>query len=264
MALAKKPFVVLDAEILSSSVWSAAAHVRLVWITLLILCDTEGYVGASIPGIASAAGVSVAQAEDAIAIFKAPDPYSRTKKDDGRRLEDAERGFRVLNFIAHLERLSAERTKARDRVRRFRERQKKLKMTDGNVTVPTGNREQGVGNKENNGVTSSVADAPVAAPAWSSEACEDWQQRFGGTVPGGRIGKALKPLVSRYGWETIRPAWKRYLAEKEPEFATPQDFAAKLGEWLHKRIGSAKGQQFVDRTKAVLSEWLQKRSTAHG
>ena len=118
--------------------------------------------------------------------------------------------------------------------------------------------------ESDNGVTSSVADAPVAAPAWSSEACDDWQARFGGTAPGGRIGKALKPLVSRYGWETIRPAWRRYLAEKEPEFATPQDFAAKLGEWLHKRIGSAKGQQFVDRTKAVLSEWLQKRSTAHG
>jgi hypothetical protein len=146
MALARKPFVVIDAEILSSSVWSEAAHVKLVWLTLLILCDTEGYVGAAVPGIARAAGVTLDQARDALHLFMLPDPDSRTQANQGKRLEPAERGFRILNFREHLDRLSAERTKTRDRVRKCRER--KRQREDGNVTVPAGNREQGIGNRD--------------------------------------------------------------------------------------------------------------------
>jgi hypothetical protein len=152
MALAKKPFVVLDAEILSSSVWSEAAHVRLVWLTLLILCDTEGYVGASVPGIATAAGVTLANAEEAIARLMEPDPYSRTKTDEGRRLVVEPRGFRILNFRDHLDRLSAERRKARDRVWRHRQRVKERNAAATTVTLPSpqgvGTRDQGIGNRE--------------------------------------------------------------------------------------------------------------------
>lgn len=152
--MARKPFVVIDAEILSSSVWSEAAHVRLVWITLLILCDTDGYVGASVPGIARAAGVTLEEAQEAVAVLQQPDPHSRTKSNEGRRLEPDERGWRILNFKEHLDRLSAERAKSRDRVRKFRERSRmKRHSADGNVTVPTGKREQGIGNRDENGRT---------------------------------------------------------------------------------------------------------------
>jgi hypothetical protein len=172
VALARKPFVVLDAEILSSSVWSEAAHVRLVWITLLILCDTEGYVGASVPGIASAAGVSLKEAEEAIAKLRAPDPYSRTQANEGRRLEESERGWRVLNFLAHLDRLSSERKRARDRVWRHRQRAKDKEETPCNDIATTeerqssqgvGNREQGVGSKTEVG-RSVVVEAPDNGP----------------------------------------------------------------------------------------------------
>lgn len=158
MALARKPFVVIDAEILSSSVWSEAAHVKLVWLTLLILCDTEGYVGAAIPGIARAAGVTVEQTRDAIRLFMLPDPDSRTQSNEGRRLETAERGFRILNFREHLDRLSADRTRARERVRKFRA--KKRESADGNVTFRSGNREQGIGNREKEGKTETPAPLP--------------------------------------------------------------------------------------------------------
>lgn len=148
--MARKPFVVLDAEILSSSVWSEAPHIKLVWITLLVLCDTDGYVGASVPGIASAAGVTLEQAREALARFQEPDPDSRTKTDEGRRLVVVDRGFRILNFKEHLDRLSADRMKARDRLRRFRERKRKgnVSETPGNVSIHTGNREKGVGKRE--------------------------------------------------------------------------------------------------------------------
>jgi hypothetical protein len=163
--LARKPFVVIDAEILSSSVWSEAAHVKLVWLTLLILCDTEGYVGAAIPGIARAAGVTLDQTREALSLFMRPDPDSRTQAHQGRRIEPAERGFRILNFREHLDRLSAERRKTRDRVRKFRAR--KREQVDGNVTVPTGNREQGTGTREQ--TEGRKPDSPALPPADQAE-----------------------------------------------------------------------------------------------
>lgn len=171
MALARKPFVVLDAEMLSSSVWAEADHVRLVWITLLILCDTEGYVGAALPGIARAAGVTLEKAEEAIARLQQPDPHSRTKANEGRRLEPAERGWRVLNFIDHLNRLSNERTKARDRVWRHRQRAREKRdvttSNDSNVTVVAGNRDQGIETSENN--VSRKEELPALPPADRTE-----------------------------------------------------------------------------------------------
>ncbi len=151
--MARKPFVVLDAEILSSSVWAESASVRLVWITLLILCDTEGYVGASLPGIARAAGVTLDEAMEAMERLQQPDEHSRTKTNEGRRLQIADRGWRVLNFLEHLDRLSSERTRARERMRMHRKRQSDKKSdetsgTNGDVTVRTGNREKGIGNRE--------------------------------------------------------------------------------------------------------------------
>jgi len=95
---------------------------------------------------------------------------------------------------------------------------------------------------------------------WSKDACDDWIERFGGTAPGGRIGKALKPLIAKYGWELIRPVWQKYLREEKPEFANPQDFASKLGRWLQKRVPKTKGEHFVEKTREVLKQFLERET----
>jgi hypothetical protein len=143
----RKPFVVIDAEILNSSIWSESAATRLVWFTLLILCDTEGYVGAAVPGLARQAGVTVAECEAALDTFLSPDPHSRTTAHEGRRIEAVERGWRVLNFEAALDRMSLERKRVRERVRKWRARKKAsagdVSKADGNVTVRSGIRDKG-------------------------------------------------------------------------------------------------------------------------
>ncbi len=99
---------------------------------------------------------------------------------------------------------------------------------------------------------------------WMNEACNDWNDVFGeSTAPGGRIISGLKLIVNRYSWEVIRPAWQRYLGEKDAEFASAQDFAQKLGLWLDgrmkKRGAKLKGKALVDETRTVLTDWLKKR-----
>jgi len=49
----------LFSSIVHSTVWRESNHVRLVWVTLLALCDRDGRVEASVPGLADAARVTV-------------------------------------------------------------------------------------------------------------------------------------------------------------------------------------------------------------
>ena len=73
---------------------------------------------------------------------------------------------------------------------------------------------------------------------WVSEACDDWIGMLGGLAPGGVIGKSLKPLVERYGWEvTVRPCWKQYLYDRresgERQYISAPDFANRMfGQYL--------------------------------
>jgi hypothetical protein len=228
MALARKPFVVIDAEILSSSVWSEAAHVKLVWLTLLILCDTEGYVGAAVPGIARAAGVTLGQAREAIALFMEPDPDSRTQANEGRRLEVADRGFRILNFREHLDRLSAERKKARDRVRKFRA--KKRQSADGNVTFPPGSREQGIGNRDK----TEERKEPTSLPA---------------DIQGERLLRDSRVAKERRFYEMIRR-----LSELQPE-KDPPDIARDITGYTAKDGRQVRG---VVRPEGLTDERLER------
>lgn len=115
-------FTKLFGSILDSTVWQQPGHVRLVWITMLAMKDIDGVVEASIPGLAKRAGVSIDEAESALAALMAPDPYSRTKDYEGRRIAEVDGGWRVLNHHKYRERMDAEesRQKRLDRQARWK------------------------------------------------------------------------------------------------------------------------------------------------
>lgn len=74
-----------------------------------------------------------------------------------------------------------------------------------------------------------VEKQPVkkAKLSWSARACDIWISGFEGSAPGGRIGKALKPIVDRDGWEAVEPIWIIYCSERDTRFAGPEEFATK-------------------------------------
>jgi hypothetical protein len=78
-----------------------------VWLCLLALADKEGRIDSTIPYIAAVTGVPAEVLTECIGRFTAPDPASRTKTDDGRRLVliDPERawGWRVVNHAKYKE-----------------------------------------------------------------------------------------------------------------------------------------------------------------
>jgi hypothetical protein len=102
-------------DIRQSSMWAYDAETFKIWMTLLTMVDPEGYVCAAIPGIAIAAGIPVEKTREAMALFEAPDPDSRSQEHEGRRIQRVPRGWLMLGFEEHKRRAREEAEKARKR-----------------------------------------------------------------------------------------------------------------------------------------------------
>jgi hypothetical protein len=94
-------FVKLYASIVTSSVWLENDSTLRVWIYMLATADENGYVGASVGGLAHQSRVSREDCRKALDIFLAPDEDSRDRLNnplnDGRRIEVVEGGWRIIN-----------------------------------------------------------------------------------------------------------------------------------------------------------------------
>jgi hypothetical protein len=114
----------LFSHIITSSIWSEDSDTKVVWVTMLALANKHGEVMASIPGLAKVAGISIEGTQKAIQKFLSPDVFSRTKEAEGRRIEEIDGGWFIINYIKHREMASAEdeRIKNVERQRRFRSR----------------------------------------------------------------------------------------------------------------------------------------------
>ena len=93
-----KAFTKLFSSIVSSSIWTEDAETRIVWVTMLALADKNGEVWASIGGLAKQSGVPRDKCAEAVSKFLAPDPDSRTKDNEGRRIAEIDGGWVMLNY----------------------------------------------------------------------------------------------------------------------------------------------------------------------
>ena len=91
----------LFSTITESTIWCEDSDTRVVWITMLAMCDKNGEVPASIPGLAKTAMVSLEKTELALEKFMQPDKYSRTKDFEGRRIEEIQGGWLLLNHATY-------------------------------------------------------------------------------------------------------------------------------------------------------------------
>jgi hypothetical protein len=114
-------------SILTSTIWGEDHATLRVWITMLAMADKNGEVVATIPGLARVACVTIQEVENALEKFQSPDKYSRTPDDEGRRIEQNEDGWVLINYEKYRKMASKEDQKAKsaERVRKYRERQKR-------------------------------------------------------------------------------------------------------------------------------------------
>lgn len=88
-------------SIAASTIVSEPLATRWLWVTMLSQADRQGRVFASIPGLARIANISIQEVHAALDCFMAPDPYSRTTDNDGRRVEEFDGGWRLLNYAKY-------------------------------------------------------------------------------------------------------------------------------------------------------------------
>lgn len=122
-------FTKLFSSILTSTIWCEPDNVRIVWITMLALADQRGNVDGTVPGLAAMARVPVQATREAIAKLEAPDPDSRTKLWEGRRIATIEGGWQILNHGQYRNTLNSDerREYLRKKQQEHREKVKSLK-----------------------------------------------------------------------------------------------------------------------------------------
>jgi hypothetical protein len=112
----------LFSSIITSTIWREPNEVRILWITMLAIADKNGEVAASIPGLGDMARLSIQDTEEALEVLKSIDGYSRSKEFDGRRIEDIDGGWRILNYLKYRNLLSADERREYFRVKKAEQR----------------------------------------------------------------------------------------------------------------------------------------------
>lgn len=84
-------------SLITSTIWQEDNATRVLWITLLAMSDADGMVEGSIPGLAHLAGITIEECEMSLKKLSAPDKYSRTPDNEGRRIKSIDGGWMILN-----------------------------------------------------------------------------------------------------------------------------------------------------------------------
>jgi hypothetical protein len=93
-------YLKIDHELLGSTTWDLSPATRCVWITLLIRANANlnCCVRETISSLARASNVSLEEAQQAVDILSSPDPNSRSRVEQGRRIIPVAGGWKVVNL----------------------------------------------------------------------------------------------------------------------------------------------------------------------
>jgi hypothetical protein len=141
-------YVKLACSILDSSLWILATDIRIVFITILAMCNSEGLCEATAPGIARRANLPLAAVRRALRKLEDPDPDDKSGVAEGRRLERVSGGYRVINYLAYRDRDYGAAARARRYRERRRARDRKAVTRDGRDAPVTRTQGKGKGEAE--------------------------------------------------------------------------------------------------------------------
>jgi len=188
-------FVKLFNSILDSTIWQESKETKLVWITMMAMSDRNGEIHASIPGLASRSGVTLAESEAALTCLMSPDAYSRTKTDEGRRIAVIDGGWRLLNHGKYRALLSAEERKEYNRVKQQQHRAAMKDVNDRSMTISNVSTVQSQSQSQ-----STESEAKKRTQTKESPAAPDGFEEFWTAYP----NKTAKAAALK-AWSKIKP-----------------------------------------------------------
>jgi len=108
-------------KLLRSTLFLEPPEARLVFLAMLAMADADGVV--DVPGVralANALNLDVDYIRRALAILEAPDPDSRSKAEEGRRVLQLETGWVLVNYRKYREHRTQKQEDTRVRVAKHR------------------------------------------------------------------------------------------------------------------------------------------------
>lgn len=125
--------------LVTSSIWSEEDKTRIVWITMLSLVNRDGIVEASLPGLAAVSRVSLEDCDKAIKLLAEPDKYSRSTEHEGRRIEQVEGGWVILNHAKYRNKMNLDERREynRKKVAEYRAKIKRQGVVVYQLEKPT-------------------------------------------------------------------------------------------------------------------------------
>lgn len=106
---------------------------------MIILCDADGVVDITPQALAARTSIPLDIIKEGLKVLEAPDAYSRTPDQDGRRIEllDEHRpwGWKIVNYAKYRMLVSAETIKEQNRLRQQRKRERDATVTGRDESV---------------------------------------------------------------------------------------------------------------------------------
>jgi len=129
-------FVKLFNIFLTSTINEQAYHIRLVWITCLLLADKNGNFRTTPQALARRANVTVEEAEEALDHLLSPDRFSSSPEAEGRRLERVSQNeWTITNFKKYklMKDPDEQREQEAEKKRRYRAKKKERESSGHEV-----------------------------------------------------------------------------------------------------------------------------------
>jgi hypothetical protein len=234
-------FTKLFNSILDSTIWQEPNETRLLWITMLAMSNANGEVQASIPGLARRAGISLPECEAGLHTLLSPDPYSRTPDHEGRRIENVDGGWSLLNHGRYRALLSAEERREYNRKKQAEYRAKKSQaVNDKSITV--NHSEQNAHITEAEDRSREKKECPI--PPVASDETRSFLDSLWKLSP-----RTSRPRTSR---KDVAAAWKSIPAKDRP---THDEALAAYLAWTKCEAWTKENGQYV----CGLHLWIRKR-----
>lgn len=122
-------------SILASTVWREPMETRIVWITLLAMADKDGIAEGSVPGLADFARIPVEATREALVRLSSPDPDSRSKDNEGRRIQAVDGGWQLLNHAKYRAKMGADERREYNRTKQAQHRARQQQSLTVNQNV---------------------------------------------------------------------------------------------------------------------------------
>jgi hypothetical protein len=205
-------FVKLHDTMLDSTIWSYDSDTIRVWITMLLMCDQYGIIECRAPGIARRAGLTLDVTLKAIDVFSSPDKYSRTRDFDGRRVEETDVGYLILNYQKYREKLS--RISELERKRRWAEKNRsRLNDAESSDDVDASSDDRHKQKQKQKQKQKHIEEVYQ-----SSEFIEFWNL-YPKKVGKLEAAKAIKKLLKKQSdYDTMMKSLKTYRFSKEKQY----------------------------------------------